>query len=314
MEHEQCIAASVIVPLRAKEIEQREILRLTRLLETIPSGFEVIIVDDGSEPVVRRHIRHIVEQRTLRGQVVRGVYLRTRHRRFSLARARNRGALAARSPVVIFHDVDFLALTEVYRRLLEHIHRVELATRPEHFFCVPVAFLTQDGTEHFLEHFEDSKEAWCFRNRDNHPHERMNFLVQGSSCIVTNRADLLAMGGHDEGFKGHGAEDFELLHRLSSLYPIAPRPPEYTRNMGSGPITEYRGFRAYFALYGEECRQQGCTLVHLWHPKRTEKGYYRHKQNFKRLQALMDKDVGRVCSLTYSDRPQIDPRRLLEVN
>ncbi|WP_069383569.1 glycosyltransferase [Halomonas caseinilytica] len=313
MENESYTAASIIVPLRAQAVEQREILRLHRLLETIPAGFEVIIVDDGSEPTVRRYIRNIVEQRRLQGQVVCGVYLRTRHRRFSLARARNRGARAARSPVVIFHDVDFLALTKVYQRLLIHIREVELATRPEHFFCVPVAFLTEEGTEHFLTHFEASEEAWCFRKRHNHPHERMNFLVQGSSCIVTNRDDLLAMGGHDEGFKGHGAEDFELLHRLSCQFPIAPRPPEYTRNMGSGPITEYRGFRAYFALYGEECRQQGCTLVHLWHPKRTEKGYYRHKQNFKRLQAVMEKDVGKTYSLTYSGRSQIDPRKLLEV-
>lgn len=305
--------ASIIVPLRAQDIEQREIQRLNRLLDTLPSGYESVIVDDGSEPTVRRHIRHIVNQRAERGQAIQGVYLRTRHRRFSLARARNRGAYVANSPVVIFHDVDFLAISDVYHRLLDHIEAVELASRPEHFFCVPVAFLTQDGTQHFLQHFEASSEAWCFRQRHTHPHERMNFLVQGSSCIVTNRARLMAMGGHDEGFKGHGAEDFELLHRLSTLYPIAPRPPEYTRNMGSGPITEYRGFRAYFALYGEECRQGGCTLVHLWHPKRTEKGYYRHKQNFKRLQELMERDTRLSKQAGDALRPQLDPEAALEV-
>ncbi|AJY51401.1 MULTISPECIES: glycosyltransferase [Halomonadaceae] len=291
LQRNSCFDAAIIIPLRAKAVRQPEMVRLIQLVETLPEGYEVIIVDDGSPQAVKQWLTHLVEEwqhhsggHTRRFKLVS---LATRFRRFSLARARNAGARAAAAPVVLFHDVDFLAAPSVYQRLLRHIKTQQLAAKPENFFCVPVAFLTEAATVHFMQAFKRHQEAWCFRDRRQLPLESLQFLVQGSSCIVMNRKDLLSIGGHDEGFKGHGAEDFELLHRLACRFPIAEKPPEYERNMGSGTVTEYRGFRAYFALYGEQCRQAGCTLVHLWHPKRKGFGYYRHKQNFKRLQQVM---------------------------
>ncbi|WP_162619554.1 glycosyltransferase [Salinicola peritrichatus] len=282
--------ASIILPIRAVEPEQREIERLERLMTTIPAAYEVVIVDDGSSRLVYRHLCSRYSEWKKYRPVLQLRRLRTSRRRFSLARARNHGAKHACTPVVIFHDVDFIGVATTYERILKHIQKIDLVNHPENFFCIPVTFLNEPGTEYFLNAFERNEEAWCFRNYDNWPHEQMNFLVQGSSCMVLNRKDLMRMGGHDQGFRGHGAEDFELLHRLSTRFPIAPRPPEYTRNMGSGNIKEYRGFRAYFALYGEQARKAGCTLVHLWHPKRQGNGYYRHKQNFKRLQKVLESD------------------------
>lgn len=279
--------ASIIIPIRASAVGQRELSRLETQLSCLPNGYEVIIVNDGSPKAVGQWIDQLVAQQHQLTRPIKSIHLRTRFKKFSLARARNRGAETANTPVVLFHDVDFLATTAVYERLLSYISQQQLAEKPENFFCVPVAFLTETATNHFMQAFEKGQEAWCFRDRQLLPIENLQFLVQGSSCIVMNRDDLLSIGGHDEGFKGHGAEDFELLHRLSCRFPIAEKPPEYERNMGSGTVKEYRGFRAYFALYGEQCRKAGCTLVHLWHPKRKGFGYYRHKQNFKRLQQIM---------------------------
>ncbi|RUR42387.1 glycosyltransferase [Vreelandella populi] len=279
--------ASIIIPIRANAVGSRELARLETLIACIPNGYEAVIVDDGSPSAVGQWIDGLVVLHHRASRPIKSLHLRTRFKKFSLARARNRGAEAANTPVVLFHDVDFLAATTVYQRLLAYIAQQELAIKPENFFCVPVAFLTEPATQHFMHAFNQGNEAWCFRNRQQLPEESLHFLVQGSSCIVMNREDLLSIGGHDEGFKGHGAEDFELLHRLSCRFPIAEKPPEYERNMGSGTANEYRGFRAYFALYGEQCRQAGCTLAHLWHPKRKGFGYYRHKQNFKRLQQVM---------------------------
>lgn len=296
--------ASLIIPIRAKKVGERELLRLDELLACLPSGYEVIIVNDGSPGAVGKWIDGVVAKHHYSARPITSLHLRTRFKKFSLARARNRGAKAATTPVTLFHDVDFLGAPSVYQRLLNHIKEQELATRPENFFCVPVAFLTEQATQHFISELKQNKEAWCFRQRERLPLEHMQFLVQGSSCIVTNRDDLLSMGGHDEGFKGHGAEDFELLHRLACRFPIAEKPPEYERNMGSGNITEYRGFRAYFSLYGEQCRQAGCTLVHLWHPKRKGFGYYRHKQNFKRLQVIMQNSPKEQCQPSKTIDPQ----------
>jgi predicted glycosyltransferase involved in capsule biosynthesis len=99
------------------------------------------------------------------------------------------------------------------------------------------------------------------------------------------------MGGHDERFEGHGAEDFELLHRLSRHYPIRKElPRDYSMNTGSGPIKEYRGFRAYFSLYGDSCYREGLCLVHLYHPKRKIFGYYKHRKNFRLLKKIMEQE------------------------
>lgn len=293
------VIATIIIPIRALEVEQREIHRLKRLLSTIPSGYEVVVVDDGSPFPVKRYLKQLVSSCSHYSAKISLVSLQTQWRRFSLARARNRGVRASSAPVVIFHDVDFIGCPSVYERIKQHILQTRLADKPQNFFCLPVAFLTEEGSDEFMRAFEKGQEAWCFKECHKPLAGKLQFLVQGSSAIVSQREDLLAMGGHNESFKGHGAEDFELLHRLGQRYPIAPLPPEYLRNMGSGDITEYRGFRAYFSLYGEQSRLAGTTLVHLWHPKRASKGYYRHKQNFARLQKVMQKEPKIGSSLKH---------------
>jgi predicted glycosyltransferase involved in capsule biosynthesis len=107
--------------------------------------------------------------------------------------------------------------------------------------------------------------------------------------MVLNKHHLLSIGGHDESYYGHGAEDFELLHRITEEYPISERPIDYSVNTGSGPISSYRGFRAYFALYGEPAVNSETILVHLYHPKRKGWGYYKHRRNFSKLKHLMEK-------------------------
>lgn len=313
---------SIVIPIRAVTENQREVARLETLLDTIPDCFAIVIVDDGSHRRVYRYLKRRLQRWRQRRQRVILKRLNTRYRRFSLARARNAGVKVARSAVVMLHDVDFIGLPEVYERIYRYVQQQELASRPENFFCVPVAFLSESGTQTFWGAFQQAREPWCLRLRDVTPYGQLNFLVQGSSCMVLNRRDLLRMGGHDRRFRGHGAEDFELLHRLSSRFPIAPRPPEYARNMGSGNIQEYRGFRAYFALYGEEARRAGCTLVHLWHPKRTERKYYQHRRNFTLLHKILKRHSLRVGPrrwlarqpLPQGQRRQLEPSIMFEAS
>jgi len=268
--------ATIIVPIRTKSIQSQNIRRLYRLLNTIPDTFEVIVVDDGSPAKVSKQIEHLVS----RHHLVRYLYISSAFKSFSLARARNYGAIHASTPVVIFHDVDFLAPTETYSKLTHEVGRCQLATEPKNFFCVPVAFLTPKGTDRFLKKEEVSlKESMS---------EDYRAIVYGSSCLVMNRAHLLSIGGHDESYKGHGAEDFELLHRLGTLFPIAEKPKQYSTNFGSGTIDEYKGFRAYFALFGKSAYEKDIVFVHLYHPKRNIRGYYKHKRNFTKLKKLME--------------------------
>jgi len=278
--------ASIIIPIRSQKVSDESLKRLQRLMQVIPEVFEIVVVDDGSPNKVS------IQLESISGQHKNSRYtkLNTRWRRFSLARSRNRGAQESRAPVVIFHDVDFIGMPETYHSLAEYIKEIELATHPKRFFCVPVAFLKEKATTRFLTDLPDQRNQSYWTHVLALPESRKNLqhYVKGSSCIVINRKGLLELGGHDETYDGHGAEDFELLHRLCERYPIRDKPPNYSINTGSGTIQEYRGFRAFFALYGEEALNEGIGLVHLYHPKRKGWGYYKHKRNFAKLKRLME--------------------------
>lgn len=285
------LVATIIVPIRVNRRSKDALIRLQRLLSFIPDCFEVVVVDDGSTRPRKNEISLLVMDRPQS----RYLYLPTQMQRFSLARARNRGAAYARSDVVLFHDLDFMGSTQTYLQIADVIRNKLAYAVKHHFFCVPVAFLTETGTQHYLQYLPCSSNAtnWQFYQAAERDGE-VKFLVQGSSCIVVRKDYFLEIGGHDESYDGHGAEDFELLHRLSSNYLIATRPADYPLNTGSGKISEYRGFRAFFALYGQDCVRSECVLIHLYHPKRKESGYYQHERNFAKLKSLMVDDASRA--------------------
>lgn len=282
--------ATVVIPIRAKSAHEESIGRLDRLLKILPPIYEVVVVDDGSSRSARNSIQRCCQKN---GSHVVYHHLSTRWKKFSLARARNFGAWQASTGVVIFHDVDFIGTACMYEKIAAEIEARGVAHDPSAFFCIPVAFLTEHGSKLYLQDMGASEKngIWHFVDHPEEASQYAQFIVNGSSCIVANRAYLRAIGGHDESYIGHGAEDFELLHRMSTDFPIAERPIDYAVNTGSGFIKEYRGFRAYFALYGQRCREKGVVLVHLWHPKRKGWGYYQHKRNFAKLAELMRRET-----------------------
>lgn len=280
--------ATIIVPIRVSHQAREALARLQRILPIIPSCFEVVVVDDGSAKRWQNEICRL----TMARRNSQYLYLPTRKRRFSLARARNSGASQSTSEIILFHDLDFLGTAETYLQIADILRDKLSPDNKQHFFCIPVAFLTEQGTKRYIRYLQSSPQStnWAFYQATEQD-GGVKFLVQGSSCIVVYKKYFLEIGGHDESYDGHGAEDFELLHRLSSNYLIAKRPIDYSVNTGSGKIIEYRGFRAFFALYGEECVKSGCVLVHLFHPKRKESGYYQHERNFAKLKSLMLQDA-----------------------
>jgi predicted glycosyltransferase involved in capsule biosynthesis len=186
--------------------------------------------------------------------------------------------------------VDFIGSPLIYKCLSQLISERDVSNQPGNFFCVPVAFLDEQGTQRYLQGLkkQTTEEKWPINGNTTELGKGILHFVKGSSCIVLNKRQLIEIGGHDESYDGHGAEDFELLHRLGDLYPINDKPMDYSINTGSGPIQAYRGFRAYFALYGEQAFNAGVVMVHLYHPKRKQWGYYQHRRNFAKLRRLME--------------------------
>jgi hypothetical protein len=198
----------------------------------------------------------------------------------------------ASAPTIVFHDLDFIAPKGIYEAIAAEVRERNLAMDFRRFFCVPVAFLTSGATRDYLS-------GWRSQGDVDHHHEfgsraaagagvTAMSIAYGSSCMVLNREHYLAIGGHDEAFWGHGAEDYEFLHRLSSYVPRGPKPPCYYTDFRDNSIRRYRGFRATFALHGIDVFQKGIFVVHLDHPSRPFKGYVQRRRNSRLLRRRME--------------------------
>jgi len=274
----------VIVPLRLSRWGERSRRRLARLLRHLPAELPAIVADDTADVRLVARTRRLVEARP----GTRHLHCpATAEAPFSIGRLRDAGAAWAADGLLLFHDVDFAAPAVAYRRLVDHVARSGLDARAEVVRCVPVFFLTPLGT---ATHRVAPGRSWRALAEHGAGRRRalVDRLVLGSSAILVQRRQLLAVGGHDEGFVGHGAEDFDLLHRLSACDPRGPRPPRYHVDFGSRAQVD-DGFRAYFARYGQPLLDSGLALVHQWHPRRkADPRYYAARRaNFERLERLL---------------------------
>jgi len=201
-----------------------------------------------------------------------------------------------------------------------------MPTNAYSFFVLPGAYLTIEFTDKYLSlHSNGEGEfADCLLHDGIMRADRSIFsnMTYAISAVVANRLHLLAIGGHDKSFVGHGAEDFDLLHRLGSYYRKGPRPKNYYNNSKKNAITRYEGFRAYFSLYGIDIFQRGLIIAHLDHPRRTDAGYV-GTNNLARIgQVMQDYDRGKSQLQPLADctsaektlvlvRPNTTPERAL---
>ena len=289
---------SLIIPLRLTAHIYEGSNRLIRLIQNVPRNlFEIIISDYGTDA------RYTELFNDLCGQGVRIIHHPAPEKIFSIGKSRDFGVQIAQTPIVMFNDLDFLGTTEMYQRIYAEVQRRNLTANPCDFFCVPVMFLTELGNDswsnsqhEFIQDFRPQSLTLL--------QQFIKYPAFGSSAIVINRHHYLSLGGHNSRFSGHGAEDFDLLHRLCALSPRAPRPHDYYTDYRDNWAFHYWGFRSFFAIYGLDLFYRGIYLVHLWHPRRQERGYLRKDTNFRKLKRLM---------LDF-DRRGIQPLPLCDLN
>lgn len=272
---------SAVIPLRVTRRARQTLARLERVLEQMPDTISPLVADDTPDAALRSEVARRVGRHP-RGRHV--VAEAAAGETFSIGRLRDLGTQAAPDPIVLFHDVDFTAPPAFYHRLDAFCREPSVADDPTNTLCIPVYFLTRAGTA--LYRRAPGPVWWALR-----PDRRgglVDRLVMGSSAILAHRETLLAEGGHDPGFVGHGAEDFELLHRLAKRHPRGKRPANYHVDYGSRATTS-QGFRAYFARYGQPPLEAGLAMVHLWHRPRREDPRYQawRKTNFARLERML---------------------------
>jgi glycosyltransferase involved in cell wall biosynthesis len=186
---------------------------LTR--QTVPaSEFEVIVVDDGSQP----SLAPVVEPFTVR-------YLRHEPNR-GRAVARNRAVEAARADVILFLDSDSCAHPELVRRHLDfHSGRggrpgVLIGRRLEIDWAGIDVLRRGDVPDGALvgEYRGDLRDATLGQPHARRDLARSPWLYAFTHNISVDRASVLAAGGFDQDLVNWGYEDTELFFRVFTLH------------------------------------------------------------------------------------------------
>ncbi|MGJ7043185.1 putative glycosyltransferase involved in capsule biosynthesis/tetratricopeptide (TPR) repeat protein [Shinella sp. BE166] len=293
MSHNSVITAVIPVRLSTDRLYD-EPERIARIVATLPHGYVPLIVDYGTAGERAGELRDLAA-----ATETKLVRVETGDQPFSVGHARDIGTQHAETPLILYHDIDFLLSPQSYERVLEETRLRGMPENAYTFFALPGVYLTEDFTRRYLDLFARGEAAFAdtlahdgVMRRDKSVYENHTYAI---SAIVASRYHLLAIGGHDKSFVGHGAEDFELLHRLASYAPRGPKTLNYYRNTMNNTIQRYEGFRAYFALYGIDVFQRGLQMAHLWHPRREDVSYLapRHENQQRVSEVMADYDAGK---------------------
>lgn len=137
---------SIIIPLRLSEALFEGISRLEKLLTTVPAEFfDVLVVDYGSTAEEAINLQALVDK-FANASVVR---VNAEKEPFSAGIARNIGAQNAKTPVIMFHDVDCLASQNMYMKIHAEATARAIDVNSYDFFAIPVTFLTFEGVEEY---------------------------------------------------------------------------------------------------------------------------------------------------------------------
>ncbi len=275
---------TIVIPLRISNQLYEAEERLKKIIEYVPTNlFNILVVDYGT----KKEFLNVLDiiKNNINVTVIRYEY---ENRPFSIGHARDLGVQHSKDSIVMFQDIDFLCSKNMYKKIFAEAEFRNMGVNINDFFCVPVVFLNENGST--------QSRALIKKGLDSYLHNLIfleqpsfkEFIAFGSSAIVVNKYHYLSIGGHDKQFYGHGAEDYELLHRLASERPKGPRTKDYYTDTKSNLIAEYIGFRAFFSIYGIDVFCRGVFFIHLWHPKRLIQDYQQSARNFKLLRKLME--------------------------
>jgi len=284
---------SVILPIRAEAATAYLVGRLAACLRRFEGfeGVECIVVNSASAPAFTTRIRMLCDR-------PRVTYAEDPTPRYPFAPgvARNLGVDAAVGDYVLFYDVDLVSDDDFVPALERWC---AAATNPCAFLMVPCLYVTETATRQMSQARIDlAPYLKSYLVGENH---MVDNVAVSTSTVVVSRGHFLRVGGNRPEYQGHGCEDFDLLHRLASYWPLAAKPADYYLDERTKFPADYRGFRGYFARYSLPHLFGGPYTAHLWHSRPIIRRYFRQRQrNEALLQANMRAhDAGREIQQSF---------------
>ncbi len=164
------------------------------LPEVRSRGWELIVVDDASTDDSAR----VAEERGIR--VVR------LEKNRGVAGARNAGAKATESEILVFVDADIVPSPGSLTALVS-----ALSTRPE-VHAVGAYPLPGNLSSGWSPHFVGLRSAWGYHWREGE--QEREFSSIQSECGAIRRSVFTEIGGFPELYKGVGMEEFQMAHEM----------------------------------------------------------------------------------------------------
>lgn len=263
-------ALSVVLPVRCSGGDSYLLDRLAANLTLLTGyeGVECVVVDSASTRRNAARIRRLCEGRAR----VRLVEDPEPQQPFAPGSTRNVGARHASGEYLLTYDVDLCCSADFVPAVLRWTGAVR---DPREFLVLPCLFLTREATERI---------RYKGKPVDLRPLRAALFADDdrvvshfAATHIAVSRRHFLRLGGYRPEYRGHGCEDFDLLHRLCSYRPLGKRPADYYADAKTRMPGDYRGFRAYFAAYALPPLFEGLFTAHLWHPRPLLRPYFRRR-------------------------------------
>lgn len=272
---------SVIVPVRFSDLRSDLIERIAFINSDsiIPNSVEFLVIDDGSAPDKSVLIKEKTEELGIK-------YLRIESSNFpfSVARARNFGAMHATSDYIMFLDVDLLAYDGFYRDVIGEIEVTGLKENVSDFLGIGVIYLTPAATKLY----EQTPRLLRKQKFIHHLLENNSNYIQkfstGTSVQVFNREYFLARGGNNEQFSGWGYEDIEFTCRLSLRSKKFQIPKLFLLDYKNcRDVVEYKGFKSLIRLHGDITFAKGIVLFHVPHTIDETSAYMQSRERNKKI-------------------------------
>ena len=261
---------SIIIPIKITFQNRFLLDRVKHLIAFFSTeDIEVIIVDSSSKKRYSKAILSLCKHKSVE------YYHLAMDDIYSASKARNYGSKVAKGEYLLFYDVDLLVKDDFISNVLNDIERLS----PPAFTIYPCLYLSESKTKKIEGKSLDNKIFGEIKTRYMEGHnDEVLYLAVNTSTILVNREHFFKIGAYNEVYKGHGYEDFELIHRLYMAYPIVPREKEYILDFKTPFPKYYKGFRQYFSYYALPNFFKGNYTLHLWHPRPLTKKYYRHRE------------------------------------
>ena len=265
---------SVIIPFRCESKETQYLIdRLDNLFTTASSAIslpiEFMLVDSGSSAKYQQEAKTICKK-----YGVTYIYHDSEGQTFSIGACRDFGVQHAKGHAISFLDVDLRMSHDFWPRLLTLMKAWKISEYKKSFLAIPCLYLTQEGTEEFVQTQDDEKFTDFYMRYLQGDKSSIENLAQCSSVMIVDRLHYLSVGGHDPEFRGHGYEDFELYHRLLCEENIIPKPTNYYADKKTWDTSTYDGFRSHLSIIARPALAMNLFVVHLWHPRPKAATFY----------------------------------------